>query len=150
MKYSETCHCCHHTVTAYIHRLNAGMVEALKQLVDHYSRHRRRVNLQKDLNLTKNQYNNFQKLQYFRLVHRDTGGWVPTSGGTRFIQGEIGCPDVVATMGKEVLSWWHKAWDTHGAVTKTVYVTDFLDTRYKGKEEYKEERRTTTLNLFNI
>lgn len=65
MKYSETCSCCDHTVTAYTHILNKSLVEALIQLVDFYNVKKCKCRLQNDLNLTKNQYNNFQKLQYF-------------------------------------------------------------------------------------
>jgi len=53
------------------------------------------IHLQKDLKLTKNQYNNFQKLQYFGMVAKikdetkiKSGYWFLTKKAIDFLQGE--------------------------------------------------------------
>ena len=55
---------------------------------------RNSIHLQDDLNLTKNEYNNFQKLRYNGLVaHADaTGCWLMTRRGASFLKGEIDLP----------------------------------------------------------
>ena len=102
MKKIHTCQCCGHTTREYRHKLNKAMITALYQL------YRRGVpsNLQKELVLTKNQYNNFQKLQYFKLVERVVGTslWKVTELGNLFCDGSIGIPNTAYTFGKTILS----------------------------------------------
>jgi hypothetical protein len=146
MKYSETCACCAHTATAYTHNLNKPLISALKQLVEFYQVNYRRANLQKDLMLTKNQYNNFQKLQYFGLVHREAGGYVPTSKGTAFIKGTGSTQDIVATLGKNILDQSHPAWSEHSRTPKEVRIYDYFPEAYKQREEYQDEKSRTLFN----
>lgn len=143
MKYSETCECCEHTLTAYTHNLNKPMINALRQLVAFYGKNKRRANLQKDLDLTKNQYNNFQKLQYFRLVHREAAGYVPTQRGVNFVKGKESVANLVATLGKNVIGYHHPAWDSHGAKPKDVSIYHYFPEMYKQKEEYQGEKART-------
>ena len=141
MKYKKTCECCRQTITAYTHNLNKPLIQALRQLVDFYDTNRRECNLQGDLRLTKNQYNNFQKLQYFKLVQRTEHGYYPTQKGSDFIYGKVPCFNSVATYGKDVLEYNHEAWVTHKSQPYKVMVSDIDQFAYKKREEYKEEKR---------
>ncbi len=145
MKYSKHCDHCGNKVTAYTHSLNVPLVKALRQLVDFYDRNRVPCNLQKHLNLTKNQYNNFQKLQYFKLVHRDIDGYVPTRLGTGFIEGNAEILNPAGTLGKEILDVGHEAWTTHNKRRMTVNVKDIDEISWKRREEYAEEK---TIGMF--
>jgi len=148
MKYSETCECCGHKLTAYTHKLNKPLVLALAELVAFYIINGRPAKLQQDLELTKNQYNNFQKLQYFKLVHRDEQGWTPTHKGTAFVKMECSCQDTVATMGKEILNGNHPAWETHAKAPRWIMADQFIEVQYKQREEYQQEKGYSR-NLFS-
>jgi len=142
MQYKRNCNCCGHSLTAYTHRLNKPLVKALRELVDFYEDNREMANLQKDLKLTKNQYNNFQKLQYFDLVRRvETLGWIPTKKGLNFVHGLEPCMTTVATFGKEILKYDHIAWQTHKGTIESKYIGDIDETSYKRRTEYKEEKQ---------
>lgn len=56
-----------------------------------------RVHLQKDVALTKSEYNNFQKLRYHSLVIQlnETGYWALTEKGNEFLKGKIAIPKAV-------------------------------------------------------
>lgn len=143
MKYTKECEHCQNIITAYTHTLNRPLVESLRKLVDFYEEKKRGCNLQSDLNLSKNQYNNFQKLQYFRLVFNRIDGWVPTFMGTSFIEGKLTILNPVATFGKSILPDDHEAWGTHNSERRTVGVQDIDIMSWKRREEYKEEKRKT-------
>lgn len=61
--------------------------------------------LQKDLNLTKNEYNNFQKLHYWKIVQQGekAGYWRITALGHQFLAGEK-LPKVVWTFNNKVVA----------------------------------------------
>jgi hypothetical protein len=143
MKFTYDCECCGHKLVAYTHKLNKMMVSSLEQLVEFYDQNHRRANLQKDLHLTKNQYANFQKLQYFELVHRDSNGWLPTQKGSDFIAGKVWVPNTVGTLGKKILEPDHPAWETHQRRIDWVKVGDYIPTTYKQREEYQDEKSLT-------
>lgn len=147
MKYTHTCPCCMHKETAYLHKINEGLVLALKQLQMFYDKEKRAANLQKDLELTKNQYNNFQKLQYFYVVKRTEEGWYPSTRGRDFLAGLLSIPSHAATMNGEVLTPDHEAWETHSKDVQQVMVTDFLSSSYKTREEYQEEKGSNQLTI---
>lgn len=90
--------------------LNAGLVYCLTQAVK--AVHRKNVNrfhLQKDLTLTKTQYNNFQKLRYHALIaHADSqnpksGEWLITARGGQFLRGETDVPRRVLVSANRVI-----------------------------------------------
>lgn len=146
MKYNKQCECCGHLVTAYSHALNAPLVQALEQLVDFYHKRGIGAHLQKDLNLTKNQYNNFQKLQYFDLVLNTYDGWIPSSLAFRFLRGDSAVMNPVATFGKEVLNPYHRAWLTAEKRPVPTHISAIKNYEWKGREVYKEEKRITLFN----
>ncbi len=132
MKLRETCPHCGTVIQSYSHRLNKPLVEALRQLYDFGNT----ANLQKDLKLTKNQYNNFQKLQYFGLVERAIG-WGITLKGKEFIEGKKAISDKAMTFGGEVVLPPHKAWNGVKIVKKYVY--DIDRESWKKIEDYQSE-----------
>jgi hypothetical protein len=140
MKYNKQCECCGNKVTAYSHNLNAPLVQAFEQLVKFYLAKNRGASLQKDLNLTKNQYNNFQKLQYFGLVANYGNGWTPTLLGLGFITGDKGIMNPVGTFGKEILSNYHEAWRTTDRKPKLTHISQVKGYTWKGRDEYQEEK----------
>lgn len=142
MKYTRQCDCCGHQISAYTHNLNNQLVYALEQLVKKYLKEKKPYNLQKDLVLTKNQYNNFQKLQYFQLVTRSVCGWKPTEYGVEFIKGEVCVFNKVATFGKDILPPHHEAWNTGDDKPKLVHIREIKNFVWKGREEYQEEKTT--------
>lgn len=141
MKYQERCESCGHIKTAYTHKLNKLLCQSLRDLIDFYERTKSACNLQRDLNLTKSQYNNFQKLQYWLLVRRAPEGWYPTEHGINFIEGRIFIPNIVATLESEVLGTWHEAWKTHkGNKPKMVSIKDIFLAVWKPRSEYQLEK----------
>lgn len=147
MRYHETCPHCGNQTTAYTHNLNKTLVSALDQLVTHYYKQYSPVNLQQDLDLTKNQYNNFQKLQYFGLVRRTTNGYYPTSKGISFTAGLTHCQNKVATLGKRILENDHPAWETTNVSPETVMIWDIDERFYKRREDYQKEK-SNQIKLF--
>lgn len=143
MQYQKQCDCCGHLTTAYSHKLNKPLVKALRQLVDFYENKKTDCNLQKNLDLTKNQYNNFQKLQYFGLVQHTKDGWYPTEQATRFIYGEVVIRNTDLTFGKSILDTRHEAWSIKKINYKFVYVYEIDELSYKKREEYQDEKRQT-------
>lgn len=123
-----------------MHVINKPMVSALRQLVDWYEETGKPANLQKNLNLTKNQYNNFQKLQYFDVVLRTEKGWFPTSRGISFIYGQALTPSRVITIDGEVLPVNHPAWETTKLKPGGLMVEEVDRTSYKIRVEYQEEK----------
>lgn len=140
MKYNKKCECCGHLVTAYSHNINAQMVQALEQLVNFYDQKKKGCNLQKNLSLSKNQYNNFQKLQYFGLVVNTETGWIPTAKAQGFMQGIYPIDNPVATFGKEVMARDHEAWKTAEKKPKLVYIHQIKNYVWKNRPEYKAEK----------
>ena len=147
MKYAKQCSNCGHRITAYSHHLNKPLVSALAQMVERYQDLRRCLNLQKDLNLTKNQYNNFQKLQYWNLVKRTEQGWYPTALGIEFTLGQKKIYDKVATFGKEILWYGHDFWKKAKKKPQLVAIWDIDMSFYKKRPEYQEEK-SNKLKLF--
>lgn len=143
MKYQKRCECCGHLTTAYSHKLNKPLVKALRQLVDYYEDTKCACNLQKDLDLTKNQYNNFQKLQYFKLVQHTKEGWYPTNKAQLFIFGKESINNTAVTFGKNILDMTHQAWRIKKIRHKYIFIKDIDELSFKKREEYQEEKGNT-------
>lgn len=92
----------------HVHTLNKGMLQALIKISDF----KIPVNL-KDLDLTFNQRDNFQKLRYWNLVRKSYnaegkrigGHWEITELGLRFVNGEISMPQSAITYRGEVVEY---------------------------------------------
>lgn len=131
----KKCECCGAKIIEYKNTLNKGMVEALKKVYSLGGK----AHLQNDLVLTKNQYNNFQKLQYFDLVkkhynddlERVSGVWDVTQRGENFLLGKISVnlnSIVYRNVRKEYTG-------------EKVFVDFFFDKEYKKRQEYLDDSR---------
>ncbi len=114
------------------------MISGLKQLVDLYATEKKRYNLQEDLDLTKNQYNNFQKLQYFDLASRNELGWIPTNRGIEFVKGKKRIYDPVLTFDGIAVGARNFLWSKVSKKPKLKYAKDVKVRHYKRKEDYIE------------
>lgn len=89
MEEIKICEHCGQKIRGRWESLSKGLVRDLIKL---YSKvvetQKNEVHLQRDLDLTKNQYNNFQKLRYFGLsvkVKEKPGYWLLTKRGADFL-----------------------------------------------------------------
>ncbi len=114
-KQEETCPCCGASLKMHWHSLTPGLVNTLikfrKAVLAKQTISFNRIHAQKDLNFTKNEYNNFQKLRYFGLVakckdengNREQGYWLLTRNGNRFCKGNIEMPKKVQTFRNKIV-----------------------------------------------
>lgn len=98
-KLPKKCTCCGASMKIHKHSLSRGLVNTLikfrKAVLNqpHYTFNR--IHIPDDVVLTKNEYNNFQKLRYFGLVAkvrrpdgtREQGYWLLTRNGNAFCKG---------------------------------------------------------------
>lgn len=92
----DKCPFCGHTLEPRTESLNRGLVETLEKILHAVVMSGRNdVHLQKDMNLSKNQYNNTQKLRYFGLIAKvkvagqtNSGRWLITHRGAEFLKGK--------------------------------------------------------------
>jgi len=116
MQNSEsTCKCphCGASLEKRAHRLSKGLVNSLvlfKLKVCELDRNE--IHLLKDMDFTKNQYNNFQKLRYHGLVAkvydketrmRKSGYWLLTRRGNQFLKNLISVPVRVSTFRNRIV-----------------------------------------------
>lgn len=124
------CKCCGASVRAYKHSLNKGLVKGLYSLYKAGC-----VSKLADLPLTKNEFNNFQKLGYWGLIEKEviggekTSRWVLTDDGLKFVRGVKMVPRWVETYRKVKTS----------QSLEMVGIKDIIETRYKKREEYLED-----------
>jgi hypothetical protein len=93
---------------SFHHNLSTGLVTALVKAIRFVqANNKNKFHLQKDLKeLTKNEYNNFQKLRFHGLVakiHDKSGYWLITRRGGQFLRGEITVPWKVETFRNRVI-----------------------------------------------
>ena len=136
--HTKHCETCGHVTRLYAHTINKPLVSALAQAY----KFGKDFNLQKDLSLTKNQYNNFQKLQYFGLIskHRGTTQWHVTLLGENFILGRVPICNKAFTFGKEIVPVDEVEIITGVTpVHSNVFVSDVLKSDYKKLQDYLTE-----------
>lgn len=104
-------HCpnCGASMKSFNHTLSSGIVSALIKAIRYVQRtNKNEFHLQKHLvDLTKNEYNNFQKLRFHGLVAKidgKAGYWLITKRGGSFLRGELGIPKNVQTFRNKVIS----------------------------------------------
>lgn len=103
----DTCPCCNARLARYRHSLNQALLTGLIRLNDNGGE----ANL-KTLKLTRNQWDNFQKLRYWGLVKqvrqhgvRKRGVWAITKTGKRWLSGQCNMPKTVITFQGEAVSY---------------------------------------------
>ena len=126
------CECCGAKIVEYKHILNKGLVQALYEL----AKHKTPVPLT-DLDITRNQWTNFQKLRYFGLAEKElcnngagTGRWFVTTIGREFILNGLAVPTI--------------AWTFRGQTTRLEgpdgLFTDIFNRDYRRKPDYVKDR----------
>ena len=93
--YPQNCPTCNASLMGRWEYITKGHIKLLNKLhlaVKHYGRNS--IHLQEDMNLTKNEYNNFQKLRYNGLIAHASrsGNWLITRRGAQFLQQKISLP----------------------------------------------------------
>jgi len=100
--YSEKkCPVCGHIEKAWWQPLSRSLVRCLCRFGNAVKQKKfNKIHLQREIELTKSEYNNFQKLQYFGLVakHDERGCWVLTKRGLEFLQNKIAVNTKVLTL----------------------------------------------------
>jgi hypothetical protein len=94
-KSKKCCPTCNANLEARWEYITKGHLKLLTLLHEAIRENNRNsIHLQKDLDLTKNQYANFQKLRYNGLVAhaQETGHWLMTRRGAKFLRQEIDLP----------------------------------------------------------
>lgn len=109
----ELCPHCGASMKEYVHSLTPGLVKSLVKFGEAIKcKGINDIHLQTEVDLTKNEYNNFQKLRYWGLVHHadkeniKSGRWLLTSNGSRFLKGEIKMPKKVKTFRNQKINQW--------------------------------------------
>lgn len=107
-KKKQYCPHCHQPIMKHKHSFNMPLAFIIRRLAEKYKASEP-FHLQKDIELSKNQYNNFQKLRYWDLVdkyfengHRKGGYWVLTQKVYMLLEGNI-IPRWVKTFNNKVV-----------------------------------------------
>lgn len=127
------CECCGAKTVKYRHTINKWMVDSLHKLFMAEGKEHIR-----NLGLTQSQFNNFQKLQYWKLIERVAfegqvvkGVWSITDHGRNFI-----------TRGAPITkSVWTYRGHFDSFEGDTVFFKDIHETKVKQSEDYWEEAR---------
>ena len=91
----QNCPTCGASLLGRWEYISKGQLNTLAKFIKAVKDHNRNsIHLQDDIELTKNEYNNFQKLRYNGLVAHaaDTGCWLITRRGANFLRGKIDLP----------------------------------------------------------
>lgn len=108
----KVCDHCGAKLKEWWHTLTPGLVNALiKMLQAVRAKNLNDVHLQTELELSKNEYNNFQKLRFHGLVAKvyENGGehkkgcWLITRRGGQFLRGELRIAKKVKTFRNQVI-----------------------------------------------
>lgn len=107
----KRCGVCEASLKAYWHKLTPLLVNSLiKMRTRVLEKGVNRIHLRNDLNLSKSEYNNFQKLRFHGLIahcekngEREEGYWLLTRRSSDFLKGEQKIPMRVKTFRNRVI-----------------------------------------------
>lgn len=123
LKQKKKCNNCGANMKMWWHMVTPGLVGDLMKSINFVKNaNKNEFHLQKDLSLSKNDYNNFQKLRYHGLVTKvkeKAGYWLITKRGGQFLRNEIEIPAGVKTFRNNI--------EEDGHTVETVRITDFQD-----------------------
>lgn len=130
----QFCPHCGQAISAHKHGLSANMIRIMRKAAyADFVMGGGEFHLQQDLNLTKNEYANFQKLKYWGLVFKGSksGYWRISSHGKGFLANEIRMPKWVRTFNNRVVE----------QSDRLISVVDcgFTALRYKRREDYARD-----------
>jgi DNA-directed RNA polymerase subunit M/transcription elongation factor TFIIS len=103
----EFCDHCGASMKKHWHSITPGLATALvKFRLAVHNKNSNSIHLQSEINLTKNEYNNFQKLRFHALIAKTgkTGYWLLTHRGAQFLNGEMAIPERVETFRNRVVA----------------------------------------------
>lgn len=136
----KKCPCCGASMVPNRQGLTKGLVNILikfrRAMLESENPEKNRIHVRTEVGFTKNEYNNFQKLRYFGLVakcrkesgERDSGYWLLTRNGNRFVKGEIKMPKYVLTFRNKIIEKSEERIDILDAIQSEEYPyfqTDF-------------------------
>jgi hypothetical protein len=138
-RHSNICPHCGAKMQAYWQRLSPGLVQTLVKF-----RHavlkkgENKIHVPKEVDFTKNEYNNFQRLRYHALVAKvkDKEGkrlsayWLITRRGNQFCKGEATIPEKVKTFRNKIVEYGDKKVKINQVIDQTPYwdkLDDFMD-----------------------
>jgi hypothetical protein len=156
------CECCGAKLTGRWERLSKGLVSSLLKFRNAVISHQRnKIHLAEDMDLTKNEYNNFQKLRYHGMIAHcpdASGYWLLTRRGNLFCKAEIEVAKRVYIFRNrikeksteligitDVMKSNEKYWDKYDDFKLT-----FIDTSdIEGDELWDKNQEYTQTKLFN-
>lgn len=107
---SDKCERCGASLRAYFHTLTPGLVRVLIKIITAvHKKGKNSVHLQRDMELTKTEYANAQKLRFHGLIahadpnNKNSGLWLVSAKGGAFLRGEISVPKRVKTFRNKVM-----------------------------------------------
>jgi len=135
----EKCAYCGASLKKYWHRLTPGLVGTLVKFRSAVVRkNRNSLHVPEEIDLTKSEYNNFQKLRFHALVakarengERKTGYWLLTKRGASFLKGEIDVPVAVQTYRNMVVERAEQRVFVKDVIGKTPYFETIDDFEYE-------------------
>lgn len=132
-KEKQYCPHCGASMNEHRHTISKALINGLRKL----HAQRRRTNL-KLLGLTRNEWDNFQKLRYWGLVYqvevdgkRQNGVWWLTQKGANFLSGAVAIPKHVWTYRGERVRY----------EGKVVFVGDVETTTYRKRKDYAADAK---------
>ena len=111
---NKKCEYCNASLKEYWHSLTPGLIKTLFKFVKAVKEKGvNEIHLQTEVELTKSEYNNFQKLRFHALVAKvkredqthKTGYWLITARGGQFLRGEIEIPYSVRTFRNRIVGY---------------------------------------------
>lgn len=138
------CNSCGASMKMWWHMLTPGLVGDLIKAIEFVKRNgKNEFHLQKNLNLSKTEFTNFQKLRYHGLITQvkgKVGFWLITKRGGAFLRNEEAIPAGVMTFRNKV----------EGHTPEMVRITDFKDKFPAFQSEFAYEyRMPERQQLFN-
>lgn len=133
LKNKEYCSNCNASMKMFWQMLSPGLVGCLIKAIEFVNyNNKNEFNLQKDLDLSKTEYNNFQKLRFHGLIAHSgdkLGYWLITKRGGAFLRNEVAIPAGVQTFRNTVM----------GHTEEMVRITDFKNYFPKFESEFAFE-----------
>jgi hypothetical protein len=151
MKEEKICPHCGAKMYQYWHKLTPILVRALisfrKAVINH---DRNMIHVPDEVTLSKQEYNNFQKLRFHALVAKykeggdhKAGYWLLTHRGNQFLNGEIQVPYAVLTYRNQVIGHGGDLVTVGEVMKEELYV----QTKKDFCHEYFEDRQEKMFNM---
>jgi len=140
IKRDDQCPYCGASLKEYWQRLTPLLVNGLVKMKQKIiNKNENRIHLQNDLNLSKSEYNNFQKLRFHGLIahcknedgSRDSGYWLITKRGNDFLRGLLAIPSRVRTFRNHVVDHESRLVYIKDVIGSTPYAESVDDIQFR-------------------